>query len=109
MLEGVVGAHPAVVAGCPAAIGEAVLGEGGWVGLLPDQNAKERGVTVNFLGKPASFFKGPALLQIATGAPNAFNPAAIPRPIWDPRPSRFPHVQISRAKVYAKWAAAWNA
>ena len=46
-----------------------VLRSGAWAGLLPDQNAKQRGVTVSFLGQPASIFKGPALLHLETGAP----------------------------------------
>jgi KDO2-lipid IV(A) lauroyltransferase len=46
-----------------------LLRAGGWAGLLPDQNAKARGVIVDFLGKPASTFRGPALLHLDTGAP----------------------------------------
>ncbi|HVY62502.1 MAG TPA: lysophospholipid acyltransferase family protein [Planctomycetota bacterium] len=47
---------------------EAHLRAGGWAAMLPDQNAKARGVTVDWLGKPASIFKGPAQLALATGA-----------------------------------------
>jgi KDO2-lipid IV(A) lauroyltransferase len=47
---------------------EAHLRAGGWVAMLPDQNARARGVTVDWLGKPASIFKGPARLALATGA-----------------------------------------
>jgi KDO2-lipid IV(A) lauroyltransferase len=46
-----------------------LLRAGEWVGLLPDQNAKARGVTVDFLGKPASIYKGAAVLHLDTGAP----------------------------------------
>ncbi len=46
-----------------------VLRSGGWVAILPDQNARGRGIRVSFLGKPASFYKGPALLHLETGAP----------------------------------------
>ncbi|MFQ5655714.1 MAG: lysophospholipid acyltransferase family protein [Planctomycetota bacterium] len=38
------------------------------VGLLPDQNARSRGVTVDFLGRPASTFQGPAALHLLTNA-----------------------------------------
>ena len=47
-----------------------LLDEGKTVVLLPDQNAR-RGVTVNFLGKPAVTFQGPAVLHLVTGAPLA--------------------------------------
>lgn len=47
---------------------EAFLRRGEWIAVLPDQNAKARGITVNFLGQPASLFKGPALLHLETGA-----------------------------------------
>jgi KDO2-lipid IV(A) lauroyltransferase len=47
----------------------ALLRGGEWVGLLPDQNAKARGVTVDFLGRPASIYKGAAVLHLETGAP----------------------------------------
>lgn len=56
--------------------GESAFGEcleavrrGEWCAILPDQNAKRRGTEVSFLGRPASFFRGPALLHLATGAP----------------------------------------
>jgi KDO2-lipid IV(A) lauroyltransferase len=45
------------------------LARGEWVGVLPDQNAKDRGVLVDWIGKPASIFAGPALFQLETGAP----------------------------------------
>jgi len=40
-----------------------------WIGVLPDQNAKERGVVVDYLGKPASLYKGAATFHLETGAP----------------------------------------
>jgi len=43
--------------------------EGRIVAALPDQNARRRGVKVDFLGKPANLFKGPARLHLETGAP----------------------------------------
>lgn len=46
----------------------ALLRAGDWLGLCPDQNAKARGITVDWLGKPASIFRGPATLHLATGA-----------------------------------------
>lgn len=45
-----------------------LLEEGAMVALLPDQNAKKHGVRVDFLGRPASTFKGPAVLHLLTGA-----------------------------------------
>lgn len=38
----------------------AVIQRGGAVGLFPDQNARQRGIVCDFLGKPASTYKGPA-------------------------------------------------
>ena len=46
-----------------------LLGRGEWLGILPDQNAKERGVTVDFLGQPASLYRGAASFHLETGAP----------------------------------------
>jgi Kdo2-lipid IVA lauroyltransferase/acyltransferase len=60
----------------------AALRKGDWVGLLPDQNAKGRGVTVDWLGSPASIFKGPALFHLATGAPICL---ALDERLADPR------------------------
>lgn len=45
------------------------LKAGDWVGLLPDQRARRRGATVDFLGRPATIFQGPALFHLETGAP----------------------------------------
>ena len=48
-----------------------LIDEGKTVVLLPDQNARAHGVTVDFLGQPASTFQGPAVLHLVTGAPIA--------------------------------------
>ena len=39
------------------------------VGLVADQDARRRGVFVPFFGRPASTFRGPAVLALRTGAP----------------------------------------
>jgi KDO2-lipid IV(A) lauroyltransferase len=39
------------------------------VGLVADQDARERGVFVDFLGTPASTARGPALFALRSGAP----------------------------------------
>jgi len=46
-----------------------ILSEGGIVALLADQSAPKEGLYVNFLGRPASTFAGPAIMSIRTGAP----------------------------------------
>lgn len=43
------------------------------VGFFADQNAGPEGVFVNFLGKPASAVRGPAVLALKTGAPLIFS------------------------------------
>ena len=43
------------------------------VGFFADQNAGPEGVFVNFLGKPASAARGPAVLALKTGAPLIFS------------------------------------
>ncbi|MHC4392052.1 MAG: lysophospholipid acyltransferase family protein, partial [Planctomycetota bacterium] len=49
------------------------LQRGDWIGVLPDQRPRRgRGVEVQFLGKPARLFQGPALLHLETGAPIAY-------------------------------------
>lgn len=45
------------------------LGQGNLMGLLMDQNAKKRGIFVDFFGKKASSNKGLAQLALSTGAP----------------------------------------
>ena len=39
------------------------------VGLVADQDARDRGLFVPFFGRPASTFRGPAVLALRTGAP----------------------------------------
>lgn len=46
-----------------------ILSEGGLVALLADQSAPKESLYVNFLGRPASTFAGPALMSLRTGAP----------------------------------------
>ena len=45
------------------------LEKGHLVGILPDQDARRHGVFVDFLGRPASTFKGPAFFAWRTGVP----------------------------------------
>lgn len=49
------------------------------VGLVADQDARERGVFVPFFGRPASTHRGPALLALRSGAP-VFSAAAVRQP-----------------------------
>lgn len=44
------------------------LERGSMLGLLPDQNTRH-GVKVDFLGKPARTYRGPAVLHLRSGAP----------------------------------------
>lgn len=46
-----------------------VLSENGILGLVSDQDAKKKGVFVNFFGSPASTPKGAAIFHIKTSAP----------------------------------------
>lgn len=49
---------------------QGVLASGGWLGVLPDQRPRGgRGVEVQFLGKPARIFAGPAIMHLESGAP----------------------------------------
>lgn len=43
------------------------------IGFFADQNAGTEGIFVNFLGKPASAARGPAVLALKTGAPLIFS------------------------------------
>ncbi|MBI4446106.1 MAG: lysophospholipid acyltransferase family protein [Acidobacteria bacterium] len=47
----------------------AVLQQGGCVGFLADQDARWRGILIDFLGLPASTTCAPALLSLWSGAP----------------------------------------
>ncbi|MFW6039542.1 MAG: lysophospholipid acyltransferase family protein [Gemmatimonadota bacterium] len=49
-----------------------LLRAGRSVALVADQDARSHGVIVTFLGRPASTFRGPARLALATGAPLVF-------------------------------------
>jgi KDO2-lipid IV(A) lauroyltransferase len=46
-----------------------ILARGGNLGMVGDQDAGQRGLFVNFLGRPASTFKSIALLSLKFGAP----------------------------------------
>ncbi len=71
---------------------------GGILALVADQDAGREGCFVDFLGRPASFFKGPALLAYRTGVPLVtvfiqrlpggrhrvvFEPPVVADPGWD--------------------------
>ncbi|PID81793.1 hypothetical protein CSB20_01135 [bacterium DOLZORAL124_64_63] len=75
-----------------------VLGQGETVGLLGDQDAGGKGQFVNFLNRPASVHRGPAMLAVKAGVPlfGAFlfrqpdhshvlevSPPLRPDPAWD--------------------------
>ena len=60
------------------------------IGFFADQNAGPEGVFVNFLGKPASAARGPAVLALKTGAPLIFSLSIR-------QPSDQHHVYISPA------------
>ncbi len=55
------------------------LRNGHVVGLVADQDARERGAFVPFMGRPASTHRGPALLALRSGAP-VFAAAAVRQP-----------------------------
>ncbi len=46
-----------------------VLNRGGSVGMLADQNAGRKGVFIDFLGRPASFHRGPVMISIEKRCP----------------------------------------
>lgn len=46
-----------------------ILSNGGIVALLADQSAPKESIYVNFLGRPASTFAGPAVMSLKTKAP----------------------------------------
>ncbi len=46
-----------------------VVRSGGVLGILPDQRAKKGGVWLDFMGRPASTFTGPATFAIRTNMP----------------------------------------
>jgi KDO2-lipid IV(A) lauroyltransferase len=52
-----------------------LLREGVSVALVADQDARQRGAFVPFLGRPASTFRGPARLALECGAPLVFGAA----------------------------------
>lgn len=60
------------------------LREGHVVGFIADQDAREHGVFVPFLGRSASTFRGPALFALRTGAP-IFVGACLREPGWPQR------------------------
>jgi KDO2-lipid IV(A) lauroyltransferase len=60
--------------------GKKVLEEGKLLGVIADQDARDRGIFVDFMGKPASTARGSALFHLKTGAPMIFT--AIIRKSW---------------------------
>ncbi len=52
-----------------------LLARGVSVALVADQDARDRGLFVSFLGRPASTFRGPARLALECGAPLMFGAA----------------------------------
>lgn len=59
-----------------------VLGRGGLLGLVGDQDAGPRGLFVDFLGRPASTFKSIALLSLEYSAPIlVFGAARVGQPM----------------------------
>ncbi len=48
------------------------LRNNGWVAMLSDQDARQDGIFVNFMGRPASTPQGPAVFALKTGAPIIF-------------------------------------
>jgi KDO2-lipid IV(A) lauroyltransferase len=46
-----------------------VLRRGEFVALLPDQDARRAGIMIEFLGRPASTVRGPALFALRSGCP----------------------------------------
>src|SRR5262249_13682437 len=59
-----------------------VMGRGGIVGMVGDQDAGARGLFVNFLGRPASTFRSIALLSLEYSAPIlVFGAARIGQPM----------------------------
>ena len=80
------------------------LDEGQLVGILPDQDAGTNGVFVDFLGKPASTFKGPAFFAYKANVPivaayirrlpDGSHHAVVEPPIWpDPLRDRDDEIQ----------------
>lgn len=73
-----------------------LLRGGGWLGVLPDQRPhRGKGVEVQFLGKPARIYPGPAILHLETGARLILG--------WDARladPRRH-HVHVHAFEPYA--------
>lgn len=72
----------------------ALLRRGVSVALVADQDARDRGLFVPFLGRPASTFRGPARLALDCGAPLVFGAAvrdgagymAVLERVYEPRP-----------------------
>ncbi len=62
-------ALPPLYAGVSSHTMMKVVTKGGILGLAADQDARKSGVFVDFLGRPASAFRGPAVFHLKTGAP----------------------------------------
>ena len=78
------------------------------VALVADQDARRRGIFVPFLGRPASTFRGPARLSLATGAPLFFGAAIRDgdgyRAVVEPVISGLSNSE-AEADLTAKWVA----
>jgi KDO2-lipid IV(A) lauroyltransferase len=93
------------------------LRQGRMVGILPDQDARRHGVFVDFLGRPASTFKGPAFFAYRANVPlipafgrrlpNGNHVGVVHEPI-DPDPSRPQEEEIQRlTQYYADHLSEW--
>ena len=93
------------------------LRNGHLVGILPDQDARRHGVWVEFLGRPASTFKGPAFFAYRAGVPiipayvrrepNGDHVGVILDPI-EPDLSRDPDEEVFRlTQAYTDLMTAW--
>jgi KDO2-lipid IV(A) lauroyltransferase len=93
------------------------LRRGHLVGILPDQNAGRHGVFVDFLGKPASTFKGPAFfawkanVPIVQGyvrrMPDGTHHAVVEPPIF-PDPNAGEEEEVRRlTQLYTKDLERW--
>ncbi len=87
------------------------------VGVLPDQDARRHGVFVNFLGRPASTFKGPAFFAYRANVPlfagfirrleDGNHVATLLAPIH-PDPSRPQEEEIERlTQAYSDQMSEW--
>jgi KDO2-lipid IV(A) lauroyltransferase len=85
--------------------GAEVLKEGKMLGIIADQDARDSGIFVDFMGKPASTARGSAIFHLKTGAPMVF--AAINRKSWGKFEINFERIpdsvsrQVTEANIFA--------